>query len=80
MEITYDAYDRLQEQLEAIPNQSATWLPSEEDLETYVTKNPERYLEFLIWLTATTTPITDEGKTRQRTINRVLYEKIIFLD
>ena len=80
MEITYEAYDRLQEQLEAIPNQSAIWLPTEEDLTVYVAKDPARYLEFLIWLSVTANPTTDDGKVRQRAINRVLYEKIIFLD
>ena len=80
MEITFEAYDLLQEQLEALPNPSPTWLPSESDLKVYVVKKPKGYLEFLIWLTLTTAPTSDEGKARLRAINQILYEKIIFLD
>ena len=80
MKITYEDYDLMQEQLEAIPNQSATWLPSEDDLNTYVIKKPDKFLEFLLWLTLTVVPVTDEGKDRLRAVNRLLYEKIIFLE
>jgi len=80
MEITFEAYDLMQEQLEVLPNQSLTWLPSEDDLKTYVFKKPEKYLEFLIWLTVTVSPTTDEGKARLKAVNQILYEKIIFLD
>jgi hypothetical protein len=80
MKITYDDYDRLQEELEEIPNQSANWLPSEDDIKTYVAQKPETFLEFLLWLTFTATPATAEGKTQMRAINRILYEKLVFLD
>lgn len=80
MKITFDDYDRMQEQLEAIPNQSATWLPSEEELSTYVTNKPEKFLEFLIWLSLTVVPTTEDSKIRMRAIKQILYDKVIFLD
>jgi len=80
MKITYDDYDLMQEQLEVIPNLSAVWLPSKEDLDTYVVIEPEKFLEFLLWLTFTVAPVTDESKERMRAIKRILCEKIIFMD
>ena len=80
MKITYDDYDRMEEQLQEIPNQSATWLPSDEELNTYVIKKPDKFLEFLVWLTLTVAPATDEIKERLRAINRILYEKLVFVD
>jgi len=80
MKITYEDYDLMQVQLEAIPNQSAIWLPSEDNLNAYVVKKPEKFLEFLLWLTLTVVPVTEEAKERMRAIKRILYEKIFFLD
>jgi len=81
MQITYEAYDRLQEELENIPNQKPAWLPTEDELTNYASQDPERLLEFLLWLTFTVdAPTTAEGQNRLRAINRFLYEKIIFPD
>ena len=78
MKTTYEEFDCLQEQLEKIPNQVPGWLPSEKELENHASKNPERFIEFLLWLTFTAAPTTDDGKTRLRALNRFLYEKIVF--
>jgi len=80
MQITYEDFDRLQEQLEAIPNQVPGWLPSENDLNIYAGKEPNRYMEFLLWITFTAVPKTEDDENRLRMINRFLYEKIVFLD
>jgi hypothetical protein len=80
MNITYEEYDRMQERLEKIPNPSVTWLPTEDDLNNHVIKDPEKYLQFLFWLTITTSPVSDEDKSNLRAVNRILYEKIIFVD
>ena len=80
MKITFEDYDIMQEQLEELPNRSPAWLPSEEDLNTYVMTKPEKFIEFLLWLTFTAKPDTDESRIHMRAINRILYDKIIFLD
>jgi len=81
MQITFEAYDRLQAQLEEIPNHAPEWLPSDGDLSLFVSQTPEKYLEFLIWLTCTANlPATDEGRVRMRGINQILYTQLIFLD
>jgi len=80
MKITYEAYDRLQEELENVPNKKPAWLPTEDELNTYVIPAPEKFLDFLLWLTFTAVPATDEGTESLRAINRILYENIIFVD
>ena len=52
----------------------------EEELNKHVEANPEKFLEFLLWLTFTVVPNNDENKERMRTIKRILLEKITFID
>jgi len=81
MKITYDEYDALQARLEAIPNPDPGWLPAQEALDVHVAANPEKYLEFLLWLTFTALPAdSEEGNIRLRAVNKILYREIIFLE
>jgi len=80
MQITFENYDQLQEQLEALPNTDTGWLPSQADLETYVIPDPEKHLEFLLWLTFTVQPKSEEIQARRKVIQKILYKKIMFLD
>ena len=81
MKITFADYDLLQEELEMIPNQYPTWMPSEDDIKEYVVREPEKYLEFLIWLTATILSQTsEEFLASLRTVNHILYDNVIMVD
>ena len=81
MKITYEQYDILEKELIKIPNKLNTWLPTIDDLNTYVEPNSDKYVEFLLWLTLTVnTDKSSEGKQQLRAINKTLYEKILLIE
>ena len=49
-QMTLKAYDELCDRLRANEYQCGNWWPSISDLEKYVEPNPEKYIEFLIWI------------------------------
>lgn len=79
--MTLKAYDELCDRLRANEYQCGNWWPSISDLEKYVEPNPEKYIEFLIWIVETAKdPVTDEDKESKKRINRILRHTIKIKD
>lgn len=77
MKMTFDEYDALCEKLRNVENDRKDWLPSEKELIEFVEKDPEKYLDFLIWLSETTNPPKEErGQASLKAITKLLRDNI----
>ena len=81
VQMTLKAYDNLCDRLCENEYQCGEWWPTIEDIQTYIEPEPEKYLEFMVWITETaTTPQTEEEKESKNMLNRILTSIINFKD
>lgn len=79
--MTLQAYDELCDRIASNEYKCGGWWPRVEDLEKYVVPDPEKYMEFLIWICETASPPYDESdKASQNMINKILTKLIKFKD
>lgn len=81
MKITYNQYDRLCEDLQQIKNSKPGWYPSKADILKIVSQNPEKYINFMLWIMETAgSPLTKEMAEGKKTINQILIKSIELID
>jgi len=75
--ISFEEYDRWAEELSEIVNPDPAWWPGLSDIEEYISKGVESYIEFFLWLTLTATPVSvNEHTPGQARIKKLLYDNL----
>lgn len=73
--LTYEEYDQKVECMKQKVNFRPS-IPSIYDIADYIEKSPRRYLNYLIFLSETITPATEEEKLCMKRIKQILYENL----
>jgi len=78
-QMTLKEYDQLCDRIKSNEYQCKSWWPSIKDIEKYIVENPEKYIEFMIWILETASPPeTEEEKESKGYLNRILTNTIHF--
>ena len=81
MNMSYEAFDKLEEALMKIENIDPFWLPTEEDIQERIDVQREEDIVFLIWISLTAKEIScSEDAGRRRAVMRKLYETLILTE
>ena len=79
--MTMDELDMLYDRIGSNAFKAYDWWPTVEELNVYVVPNPEKYIEFLIWILETADdPETPEEEESKKLINRILIKTIHIKD
>lgn len=81
MNMTYDDYDRLTEELLKIENSDSSWLPEKKDVDERLDMSREEDVIFLLWLSLTVAgAISPEAAAKRQTVLRKLYDTVVLTD
>lgn len=81
MNMTYDDYDRLTEELLKIENSDPGWLPEKKDVDERLDMSREDDVIFLLWLSLTVAgAVNPEAAAKRQAVLRKLYDTVILTD
>lgn len=73
--LTYEEYDQKVEWMKQKVNFCPS-IPTIYDIDHYIEKSPRQYLNYLVFLSETITPTTEEEKICMKRIKQILYENL----
>lgn len=77
--ITFDDYEKIEEELNKIQTNSGVWYPTEEYEQT-LADNISVYYKYLIWLTEYTNPISEYEKKRCKALKELLNKHLVLVE
>ena len=81
MNMTYDDYDRLTEELLKIETSDPSWLPEKKDVDERLDMSREEDVIFLLWLSLTVAgAISPEAAAKRQTVLRKLYDTVVLTE